>query len=107
MEVGMSTHITIGRCCARPCFNVVGGIDQRVWPGRLATALLRMMRPIAGDREAAERVELVLPETGVCSRSAAPDANNCCGGPALSDVDACCLADANAKQEGKTGCGCG
>ena len=29
---------------------------------------------IAGDREAAERVELVLPETGVCSRSAAPDA---------------------------------
>ena len=30
---------------------------------------------IAGDREAAERVELVLPETGVCSRSAAPDAN--------------------------------
>ena len=29
---------------------------------------------IAGDREAAERVELVLPETGVCSRSLAPDA---------------------------------
>ena len=26
---------------------------------------------IAGDREAAERVELVLPETGVCNRSAA------------------------------------
>jgi hypothetical protein len=61
---------------------------------------------IAGDRKAAERVELVLPETGVCSRSAAPDANNCCGGPALSDVDACCAADANAKQQGKTGCGC-
>ena len=31
---------------------------------------------IAGDREAAERVELVLPETGVCSRSAAPGAKN-------------------------------
>jgi thioredoxin reductase len=61
---------------------------------------------IAGDAEAAERVELVLPETGVCSRSAAPDANNCCGGPALSAVDACCVADANAKQQGKTGCGC-
>jgi thioredoxin reductase len=60
---------------------------------------------IAGDRATAERVELVLPETGVCSRSA-PDANNCCGGPALSDVDACCVADANAKQRGKTGCGC-
>src|SRR5947208_1954540 len=61
---------------------------------------------IAGDRAAAERVELVLPETGVCSRSAVTAASNCCGGPALSDVDACCVADANAKQEGKTGCGC-
>ena len=61
---------------------------------------------IAGDREAAERVELVLPETGVCNRSAKSDANKCCGGPALSDVDACCLADANAKQQAKTGCGC-
>lgn len=61
---------------------------------------------LAGDRAAAERVELVLPETGVCNRSAAPDAANCCGGPALSGVDACCEADANAKQEGKTGCGC-
>ena len=61
---------------------------------------------ITGDRAAAERVELVLPETGVCSRSLAPDASNCCGGPALSDVDACCVADEKAKQQGKTGCGC-
>ena len=61
---------------------------------------------LAGDREGAERVELVLPETGVCNRSVAPDANDCCGGPALSAVDACCAADANAKQEGKSGCGC-
>lgn len=61
---------------------------------------------IAGDRNAAERVELVLPETGVCSRALAPDASNCCGGPALSDVDACCVADEKAKQQGKTGCGC-
>ncbi len=61
---------------------------------------------IAGDREAADRVELVLPETGVCNRSIASDASQCCGGPAPSEVDACCVADANAKQEGKTGCGC-
>jgi hypothetical protein len=40
------------------------------------------MRSLAGDREAAERVQLVLPETGVCNRSAAPDANGSCGGPA-------------------------
>ncbi|MEH2502000.1 thioredoxin reductase [Bradyrhizobium sp. AZCC 1578] len=61
---------------------------------------------IAGDRAAAERVELVLPETGVCSRSLAPDTGNCCGGPAISDVDACCVADEKAKQQGKSGCGC-
>jgi thioredoxin reductase len=62
---------------------------------------------IAGDHEAAARVELVLPETGVCSRSAAPGASQCCGGPAPAAVDACCVADANAKQQGKNGCGCG
>jgi hypothetical protein len=62
---------------------------------------------IAGDREAAERVELVLPETGVCNRAPAPDANNCCSGPALSGVDGCSVDDANATQEGETGCGCG
>ena len=61
---------------------------------------------LAGDHAAAQRVELVLPETGVCSRSAAPSASQCCGGPAASDVDACCVADANAKKEGKAGCGC-
>ncbi|MGH6753518.1 MAG: NAD(P)-binding domain-containing protein [Bradyrhizobium sp.] len=61
---------------------------------------------IAGDHDAARRVELVLPETGVCSRSAAPSTSQCCGGPAPSAVDACCAEDANAKQQGKTGCGC-
>ena len=104
----MLAHVSIGRCCSRPRFNAVGGIDERVWPCQLGPALRRKVRSIAadiaGDHEAAERVELILPETGVCNRSAEPDANNCCGGPALSDVDACCLADANAKQQGKTGC---
>ena len=61
---------------------------------------------LAGDHNAAQRVELVLPETGVCSRSAAPGASQCCGGPAPSTVDACCVADANAKEQGKAGCGC-
>jgi hypothetical protein len=63
---------------------------------------------IAGDKAAAGRVELVLPETGVCTRSAAPaSASQCCGGPAPSNVDACCADDAKAKQQGKAGCGCG
>jgi hypothetical protein len=72
----------------------------------LGRKLRSIAAELAGDREAAERVELALPETGVCNRSTAPAADNCCGGPALSAVDACCAADANAKQQDKTGCGC-
>jgi hypothetical protein len=60
---------------------------------------------IAGDKEAAERVELVLPETGVCSRSPVEDADGCCGGPAKLDASACCATDETAKAEGKAGCG--
>jgi hypothetical protein len=61
---------------------------------------------IAGDDEAASRVELVLPETGVCSRSAAPGQAECCGGPAVERADACYVDDAMAKDGGKSGCGC-
>lgn len=65
---------------------------------------------IAGDREAARRVELVLPETGVCSTTPGGPraaASSCCGGPAPADVDACCVVDAEAKAAGEAGCGCG
>ncbi|MGL4240960.1 MAG: FAD-dependent oxidoreductase, partial [Beijerinckiaceae bacterium] len=67
---------------------------------------------IAGDHEAARRVELVLPETGVCSaRSPAlslrPETAECCGGPPKSDASACCVKDEVAKVEGRDGCGCG
>jgi thioredoxin reductase len=58
--------------------------------GRAPTFLLRtgyeqvrsVVAALAGDWDAARRVELVLPETGVCSRSAAPEpaaASACCG----------------------------
>lgn len=64
---------------------------------------------IAGDRQAADALRLVLPETGVCSipdgRIAA--AGGCCGGPAKDIADACCVADAVAKTSGREGCGCG
>jgi hypothetical protein len=62
---------------------------------------------IAGDHAAAGRVELVLPETGVCSRAAASAEAECCGGPAIERADACCAADETAKVAGKAGCGCG
>ncbi len=89
---------------------------------------------LAGDVAAAERVELVLPETGVCSTDAVTGASSCCGtspvtvstatvvrsfnaplpvvasgccgGPAPAGADACCSDDATAKAEGKIGCGC-
>jgi hypothetical protein len=80
-----------------PTFLMITGYEQ----------VRSIAADIAGDAEAAQRVELVLPETGVCSRSSAPSgAGECCGGPAPSDADACCVADAAAKQEGKSGCGC-
>jgi len=65
---------------------------------------------IAGDHEAARRVELVLPETGVCSATpggATTAASSCCGGPAPVASGACCADDASAKAAGKAGCGCG
>jgi hypothetical protein len=64
---------------------------------------------IAGDKEAAARVELELPETGVCTRGGVESAagvSGCCGGPAPAEVNACCADDATAKAAGKSGCGC-
>ena len=61
---------------------------------------------LAGDHEVAQRVELVLPETGVCNRSAASGVVDRCGGPAPAETNACCVSDAEARKEGKAGCGC-
>ena len=33
-------------------------------------------------------------------------AEGCCGGPAPTGVDACCVSDADAKASGDDGCGC-
>jgi hypothetical protein len=86
---------------------------------------------LAGDVAAAERVELELPETGVCSTDGAAGGccespaitpvtiatraapliavaapSSCCGGPAPQGVEACCVQDAGAKAAGEPGCGC-
>jgi hypothetical protein len=79
-----------------PTFLMITGYEQ----------VRSIAADIAGDREAAERVELVLPETGVCNRSASPGLSECCGGPAPAETSACCADDATAKQQGKSGCGC-
>ena len=79
-----------------PTFLMMTGYEQ----------VRSIVADIAGDREAAERVELVLPETGVCSGPAASDVANCCGGPAVVHQDACCKADDDAISRGEEGCGC-
>ena len=90
--VGMKSY---GRA---PTFLLATGYEQ----ARSVVAML------AGDVAAAERVELVLPETGVCNTTAAAGASaGCCGGPAPAEADACCVADADAKAAGQSGCGCG
>lgn len=65
---------------------------------------------IAGDKEAAERVELELPETGVCTRGGVEGDSasaGCCGDPAPVGENPCCVEDVMAKERGKAGCGCG
>lgn len=81
-----------------PTFLMVTGYEQ----------VRSIAAEIAGDRKAAERVELVLPETGVCTRGGVEkaDAAGCCGGPAKEEVSACCAADEIAKKAGAAGCGC-
>jgi thioredoxin reductase len=96
-----------------PGFFIVGSKSY----GRAPTFLMAtgyeqvrsVVAEIAGDREAARQTQLVLPETGVCNGPEVPGeatASGCCGGPAPVGVQACCRADADAKDAGLKGCGC-
>jgi hypothetical protein len=88
-----------------PTFLMLTGYEQ----------VRSIVAEIAGDHEAARKVELVLPETGVCGgpgplAAARSVASGCCGGPPAPEVkavvpDACCVVDANEKLRGKKGCG--
>ena len=93
-------------------FYIVGSKSY----GRAPTFLMKtgyeqvrsVVAEIAGDHIAARIVQLVLPKTGVCSVDLSSKAvATCCGGPAPVEVDACCVADATAKSDGKPDCGCG
>ncbi|QSX77488.1 FAD-dependent oxidoreductase [Agrilutibacter solisilvae] len=112
--VGMKSY---GRA---PTFLLLTGYEQ----------VRSVVAAVAGDWEAARRVELVLPETGVCitqfaEEDAAESAASCCGtapaevaelattpagcggGPAQVEVTPCCVKDEIAKTEEKAGGGCG
>jgi thioredoxin reductase len=82
-----------------PTFLMITGYEQ----------VRSIAADIAGDSEAAARIELELPETGVCTRGGVEGeaiSSGCCGGPAPVGLDACCAEDATAKAAGKSGCGC-
>jgi hypothetical protein len=82
-----------------PTFLMITGYEQ----------VRSIAADIAGDKQAAERIEFELPETGVCTRGGVEGgsvASGCCGGPAPVSVAACCAEDAAAKATGKTDCGC-
>jgi hypothetical protein len=82
-----------------PTFLMITGYEQ----------VRSIAADLAGDKEAAARVELELPQTGVCTRGGVEGSSaaaGCCGGPAPVNVDACCADDASAKAADKSGCGC-
>lgn len=81
-----------------PTFLMMTGYEQ----------VRSIVAEIAGDKEAAARVELVLPETGVCTRGGVESAGaaGCCGGPAKAEPSACCVADESAMKAVSAGCGC-
>ena len=80
-----------------PTFLMVTGYEQ----------VRSVVAHLAGDYQAAERTELMLPETGVCKLTAAgAEAAECCGGPPKLHADACCATDEAAKASGENGCGC-
>lgn len=92
-------------------FYIVGSKSYGRAPTFLMATGYEQVRSIvaelAGDHVAARQVQLVLPETGVCSVTPASlGVSNCCGGPAAT-TESCCVADEVAKAEGEAGCGCG
>jgi thioredoxin reductase len=80
-----------------PTFLMLTGYEQ----------VRSIVAAIAGDEEAARRLEMELPETGVCSGPSSAEENGCCGGPPKAEANACCAADEQAKAAGAAGCGCG
>ena len=83
-----------------PTFLMITGYEQ----------VRSIAADIAGDKEAAARVELDLPETGVCTRGGVENgvaSAGCCSTATLSNADACCAGDTVAEKKENSGCGCG
>jgi Pyridine nucleotide-disulphide oxidoreductase len=82
-----------------PTFLMITGYEQ----------VRSIAADIVGDKQAAERIELELPETGVCARGGVEGgsaASSRCSGPAPATTAGCCAEDAAAQAIGMSGCGC-
>ena len=80
-----------------PTFLMLTGYEQ----------VRSVVSAIAGDWDAARRVELVLPETGVCSTDRDPESSGSCCGPVAAEpvaVSACCGPVASAPADELRGC---
>ncbi|MCY4044889.1 MAG: NAD(P)-binding domain-containing protein [Cellvibrionales bacterium] len=72
--VGMKSY---GRA---PTFLMLTGYEQ----------VRSIAAELAGDFDSARRVELVLPQTGVCSSKKSESATSCCGTEAVEESTSCC-----------------
>ncbi len=80
-----------------PTFLMLTGYEQ----------VRSIVADIAGDREAAERVELELPDTGVCSGSSLDpgSAASCCGSTPEQATNVSCCAPARTANAPASCCG--
>lgn len=72
-----------------------GGCGERLRPSACSSDSMGMTNPI--DTK----------ESGSSNDTTQEAASGCCGGAAPKDSGACCARDAEVKQSGGTGCGCG
>jgi len=82
-----------------PTFLMITGYEQ----------VRSIAADIAGDKAAADRVELKLPETGVCTRGGVEGVAataGCCGSSTPADVESCCADEAAEKVTDATRRGC-
>lgn len=73
-----------------PTFLMITGYEQ----------VRSIVADIIGDKEGAAKVELVLPETGVCSAPLDNDGSDCCDVPSQASTSACCAPPSPKVEEG-------
>jgi RNA polymerase sigma-70 factor, ECF subfamily len=81
-------------------------VEPRNRPADLPDCCSRKSASSAIDARLLSMTNQTSPETKI-ETTDADKASSCCGGPAATGTDACCVKDAVAKAAGEAGCGCG